>query len=56
MENNEIIEWIIIELMVTRDKCNDIKLDHTSTIKLVEAKSDILRAINKLKKLIVEEK
>lgn len=51
MDNNKIIDAIIISLTETRDECNKIILDHTGIIKLVEAKSDILRAIKKLERL-----
>jgi len=51
MTNDDIINDVITDLKVSRQKCDLIKMDHKSTIKIVEAKSDILRAINKLRTL-----
>lgn len=52
--NKGIINDIVHDLQIVRNVCDRIKLDHTKTIKVVEAKSDILRAMQKLEKLIDE--
>ena len=51
MSNKQIVNNITTDLEQIRIACDDIKMDHASIIKIVEAKSDIRRAIQKLEKV-----
>lgn len=51
MSNKQMINNITTDLELIRLACDEIKMDHASIIKIVEAKSDILRAIQKLEKV-----